>query len=93
MRSATITEVKNQLSSIIDRVKAGESVVVTDRGQPVATIEPVRTDADEEARLIRLERSGIIRPASKPPPSLQGALPVARSSAVDALIEERRSGR
>ena len=38
MKSATITEVKNQLSAIIDRVKAGESVVVTDRGQPVATI-------------------------------------------------------
>ena len=93
MRSATITEVKNQLSSIIDRVKAGESVVVTDRGQPVATIEPVRTDADEGARLIRLERSGIIRPASKSPPPIQAALPVSRASAVDALIDERRSGR
>jgi prevent-host-death family protein len=93
MKSATITEVKNQLSSIIDRVRAGESVIVTDRGQPVATIEPVRADADDGARLARLERSGIIRPASKPPPSLHGALPIAKSSAVDALIEERRSGR
>jgi prevent-host-death family protein len=93
MKSATITEVKNQLSAIIDRVKAGETVVVTDRGQPVATIEPVRADADDGARLVRLERSGIIRPASKPPPPLQGALPVSRASAVDALIDERRSGR
>jgi prevent-host-death family protein len=93
MKSATITEVKNQLSAIIDRVKAGESVVVTDRGQPVATIEPVRADADDAARLVRLERSGILRPASKQPLPLPVALPVAGASAVDALIDERRSGR
>jgi prevent-host-death family protein len=93
MRSATITEVKNQLSAIIDRVRAGESVVVTDRGQPVARFEPVRTDVDDAARLVRLERSGIIRPASKPPRPLQAPLPVSTASAVDALIDERRSGR
>jgi prevent-host-death family protein len=93
MKSATITEVKNQLSAIIDRVRAGESVIVTDRGRPVATIEPVRADADDAARLVRLERSGIIRPASKPPPPLPDALPVAKASAVEALIDERRSGR
>ena len=93
MKSATITEVKNQLSSIIDRVRAGETVIVTDRGQPVATIEPVRADADDEARLVRLERSGVIRPASKPPPKLGGILPEVRASAVDALIDERRAGR
>ena len=54
MKSATITEVKNQLSAIIDRVRAGETVIVTDRGQPVATIEPVRAGADDEARLVVL---------------------------------------
>ena len=93
MKSATITEVKNQLSSIIDRVRAGESIVVTDRGQPVATIEPIRNDLDNASRLVRLERSGIIRPASKSRPPLHAALPVAKASAVDALIDERRSGR
>jgi prevent-host-death family protein len=93
MKTATITEVKNQLSAIIDRVRAGESVIVTDRGQPVATIEPVRADADDAARLVRLERSGIVRPASKPPPPLPTELPGAKASAVEALIDERRSGR
>jgi prevent-host-death family protein len=93
MKAATITEVKNQLSAIIDRVKAGESVVVTDRGQPVAMIEPVRADADDAARLVRLERSGIVRPASKPAPPLRSALPTARASAVEALIDERRASR
>jgi len=93
MKSATITEVKNQLSSIIDRVRAGESVVVTDRGQPVATIEPIRADGDDAARLVRLERSGLVRPASKSPPPLSAELPAPTGSAVDVLIDERRSGR
>jgi len=52
-----------------------------------------RTDVDSASRLVRLERSGIIRPASKSPPPLQAALPHAKASAVDALIDERRSGR
>jgi prevent-host-death family protein len=93
MKTATITEVKNQLSAIIDRVKAGESVVVTDRGQPVATIEPVRADADQAAWLRRLERSGTVRPASKSPSPPPTRLPSANGSAVEALINERRSGR
>ena len=49
--TATITEVKNGLSAILDRVKAGESVVVTDRGVPVAVIEPVTGHVDLEDRL------------------------------------------
>jgi prevent-host-death family protein len=93
MKSATITEVKNQLSAIIDRVRAGESVIVTDRGQPVATIQPVRADADDTARLARLERSGVVRPASKSPPPPPADLPVPTGSAVEALIDERRFGR
>jgi predicted transcriptional regulator len=36
---------------------------------------------------------GIIRPASKAPPALPTSPPVAGRSAVDALIDERRSGR
>jgi len=40
MKSATITEVKNQLSAIIDRVKAGESVNVAARAMVVLTAAP-----------------------------------------------------
>jgi NAD-dependent dihydropyrimidine dehydrogenase PreA subunit len=36
MRKATITEAKNQLSALIDRVRHGETIVITDRGRPVA---------------------------------------------------------
>jgi len=97
MKTATITEVKNGLSAIIDRVRAGETVVVTDRGLPVARIEPVRMGADSSARLRRLERAGIVR-AGTGPLSLDllrtpGPRPADGASAVAAVLDERRSSR
>ena len=32
MKTATITEAKNQLSALIDRAKHGETIVITDPG-------------------------------------------------------------
>ena len=93
MKTATITELKNQLSSIIDRVRAGESVLVTDRGQPVVRIEPVGADADDDARLARLERTGVVRKPSAATPGLADPISIGKGSAVDVLLDERRSGR
>ena len=97
MKTATITEAKMRFSSLIDLVKAGEQVTILDRGIPVARLTPVYGAADPAGRLRRLERAGIVRAAmdappvdllaTRPPSIPQGA------SAVDALLEERRTGR
>lgn len=44
MKIATISETKNRLSSLIDRVRHGESVIIVDRNRPVARPEPVVAD-------------------------------------------------
>lgn len=98
MKKASITEAKNGLSALIDSVKAGASVLITDRGQPVARLEPVGTGPEaDEARLARLVRDGIVRPArvklpksffTRELPRLKGD-----ASVVEALLEERREGR
>jgi prevent-host-death family protein len=96
MRTATITEAKNQLSALIDRVRHGEIVVITDRGRPVARLESVVTDvaADPAGRLARLERRGLLKRAASPPRALRPLPRTARSSgALDLLLDERRSGR
>lgn len=97
MRTATITEVKNGLSAIIDRVRAGESVLITDRGLVVARLEPVSTSHDPTGRLDRLERAGIIRVGTADPPlarlKLQAPVLPAGVSAVEAVLQERRAGR
>jgi prevent-host-death family protein len=97
MRTATITQAKNQLSALIDRVRHGETVVITDRGRPVARLESVVTDpsADPAGRLARLERRGLLRRAGGPPPKALRRFPrgARTSGALDLLLEERRSGR
>lgn len=41
MESAGIAELKARLSEYLSRVEAGEEVLVTDRGRPVAWLVPV----------------------------------------------------
>ena len=54
-----IRELKNGLSKYIDRVRAGEEVIVTDRGRPVARLSSI--DASED-RLADLVAAGVVRP-------------------------------
>ena len=97
MRVASITEAKNQLSALIDHVRSGESILIVDRGIPVARLEPATPLGDDEGRLARLQRSGVVRVGrgklSKE--FLSRKLPILRgnASAVDVIIEERRTGR
>ncbi|MEK6721470.1 MAG: type II toxin-antitoxin system prevent-host-death family antitoxin [Chloroflexota bacterium] len=97
MKTATITEVKNGLSALIDQVRAGESILITDRGLVVARLEPVTTTPDPTGRLRRLERAGIVRLGGAASPLERLRRPARRlptgTSAVRAIIDERRSGR
>lgn len=97
MKTATITEAKNGLSALIDQVRAGQSVLILDRGIPVARLEPIADHPDQVGRLERLERAGVIRRGTRPPPVELISRPGPRvregGSVVEALLEERRSGR
>ena len=97
MRRATITEAKNGLSGLIDQVKAGQSIVILDRGIPAARLEPIVGARSADGRIERLERAGLIhRGVAAPPVDLirepGPALPPG-VSLVDYVIEERREGR
>ena len=99
MIRTSITAATNGLSALIDRVRHGESIIIEDRGVPVARIEslavPGRRDAD--GRAARLERQGVLRPARAPLPRrvLGTPPPDPRAGArlSDAIIAERREGR
>lgn len=98
MKRATITQAKNGLSALIDQVKAGETILITDRGVPVARLEPAASAqaTDDEGRLARLERAGVVRRRRGDPRWVLDHAPVPTldgSSVVELLIEDRRSGR
>jgi prevent-host-death family protein len=97
MKTATITQAKNGLSALIDRVKGGESILILDRGTPVARLEPIVRAGNDDGRLDRLERAGLIRRGVVGPPvdliSQPGPALPRQVSLVDYVIEERREGR
>ena len=94
MEHATISELKNQLSAYLKKVIAGSSVLILDRNRPIAKIERVDSNDHPDGRLERLARAGLLRRGSGKL-DVQSLLPPAGASAnvVDALLEERRSGR
>lgn len=97
MKRASITEAKNRLSALLDRVRHGETIVIEDRGIPIAQMSPVtgRAAISDRDRLRRLERHGIIRPAVPAPLGrlLDTAPPrPGRPVALSQLVREERAG-
>jgi prevent-host-death family protein len=99
MKKASITEAKNNLSALIDGLKGGGPVLIVDRGRPVARLEPVGSgdQVDDEGRLARLVRDGVVRPARSAPIrtlfTREPPRPKMAVSVVDAVLAERREGR
>jgi prevent-host-death family protein len=88
-----VAQLKARLSEHLARVRAGDEVLVTDHGRPIARIVPV---ADEHERLGELERQGLVRPGSmKLPDGFRGRPrpKVSGPTLTETLVEERRQGR
>lgn len=100
MKIAKIAELRDGLSRFLDHVKAGGKVLILDRNRPVAEIVPVGTSGfprtgPHQSLLVSLERKGIVQNSrSKVSPDLlSGPLPGAGARVLDALLDERRTGR
>ncbi len=62
MESTSISHLKAYLSRYISIVKTGEDIIITDRGNPIAKIVPIkRSNRNMNAHLKELERTGIIK--------------------------------
>lgn len=55
MRTLTLAETKSHLSAVVDQVIAGEEIVITRRGRPVARIIAERTQAAADAEALAAE--------------------------------------
>jgi hypothetical protein len=77
------------------KVRGGASVIVYDRNQPIARIERIETDERDGEVVARLERVALLRRAHAPLPLglLRVDTPVTERSVVEALLEDRRTGR
>jgi prevent-host-death family protein len=94
MKKVSISELKNQLSAYLQGVRGGETIIVYDRSRPVARIDRV-ADEDDDDRIAQLQRDGLLVPPLEPVPLdlLRSPAPRASSSVLEALLEEREEGR
>lgn len=96
MEKATISELKNRLSAYLKKVRAGHTILILDRDQPIARLERIAAGDQAHDRLTRLERSGLLRRAMRPidAKALQAQpAPEPKRGVVQALVEERGEGR
>jgi prevent-host-death family protein len=77
MRSIGIAELKALLSETLARVKAGEEVLVTEHGRPIARLMPLSA-LTPAAATQELVRSGLVRAPEKPFDETFWKLPRAR---------------
>jgi antitoxin (DNA-binding transcriptional repressor) of toxin-antitoxin stability system len=95
METVTISELKKRLSAYLKKVRAGQTILVLYRDQAIARLEPVVGADHGEDRLARLERSGLVRRATRPVPlrSLRAVAARPAAGVVEALIAERAKAR
>jgi prevent-host-death family protein len=97
MKHATVSKLKATLSEYLARVKAGEEVIVTERGKPVAKIVPLsRESSAAPPHLLELARAGLVRLGSGKLPKKFWRLPRPKdphAAGLKALLDERATGR
>ena len=99
MKTTTVANLKAHLSAVLRRVERGETILILNRGKPVARIAPpvLGVRGDDAERITRLERTGVVRP----PDAVSDWVPLLRPSPVAdrqgavraALRAEREEGR
>lgn len=97
MTSTAVAQLKASLSEHLARVKAGEEVIVTERGTPIAKIIPMASDKDWAAlQLNELVRAGLLRRGEGKLPKGFWDMPRpvdSHSNGLNVLIQEREKGR
>lgn len=87
MATASVSDLKNNLSAWLRKVRAGQSVIVVDRDIPIARIERIESSGSISERLNRLQALGVVRPASKPLPVKQLRSAAKRAKGVPGLVK------
>jgi len=98
MRTVGIRELKNSLSEYLRRVRSGESVLVTDRGEIVAELTPPgrdRLDPSVPPGVSALARRGLATVGAAANPSFYSRLPRKGPRRVTSgqLLDEERGSR
>jgi prevent-host-death family protein len=93
MSTVDIKELKNRLTAYLRRTKQGEEVVVTERGKPIALIQPIQSAAQPmslEARLAKLAAEGLVTLPTRKLRKRVRRIKVSGPPVSQAILEDRR---
>lgn len=93
MASAGIKDLKNRLTYYLRRTKQGEEIVVTERGRPIAVIQPIQSverTVSLEARLARLAAQGFLTLPKRRPSGRVRRVKVPGPPLSKIILEDRR---
>lgn len=94
MKTASVAEIKARLSEFLAAARAGDDVVITERGRPIARLTGLGPEA-ADARMTELIRAGAVRPARRLPGTgrhAPAALDDPERRLMQALLRERDEG-
>ena len=96
MYTAAVSEIKASLSEYLGKVKAGEDVLITERGRPIARIVPLNREKQVVGQLEHLEKRGLVKIGcgGLPDDFWNICRPLDSAAAgLASLLEERNDGR
>ena len=64
-----LREANQQFSRAIKAVRAGKEVILTERGQPIAVIKPIKEKDARDVAMQAMVDEGFVRPASRKGPT------------------------
>jgi prevent-host-death family protein len=88
-RTVGAREFKTRLGTYLRRVQRGATLVVTERGRPVAEVRPIALVEDEERRLSELVALGVLTRTAEAPMRSFKPIRVKGRRVSEVLIEDR----
>ena len=90
-RRATVgaRELKTRLGGYLQQVRQGRTLVITDRGEPVAELKPLRRTGAQDAVLERLKALGTVTQPENQPLAPFRPVRSRGPSVSDAIIDDR----
>jgi len=93
MSTVGVKELKDHLTQYLRRAKQGEEVVVTERGKPIAIIQPIesaRPVMSLQARLAKLAAQGLLTLPTRKPLRKVRRVRVSGPPTSRTILEDRR---
>jgi prevent-host-death family protein len=93
MSTVGVKQLKNCLAQYLRRTKQGEEVIVTERGNPIALIQPIKSAEKAvslEAKLARLAAQGLLVLPTQKPLRRVRLVKVSGKPTSKAIVQNRR---